>query len=636
MVTYQSIVKGATKIKLAPPKEKYLTPILIGCSTASSKDTQDILYLLHKRLKDSAFTICYKSLIVLHYILNECNNSSNETLLNDVYNEFLSHKGSGSSDYYCRASESDLLALKRYKEYLFTRINLSFNENDKKDLVDPGFLEALKKNNSSSIDSSKNSSEKIPIEKIISIVKLQIESISKLLKNKYSLHDLSNTNDLLLTCFKLLTNDLLVLYNILNEGIITILESFFELKIELQRETCELYDEFVNLTEDVVKYLKVGKQCGLKIPVIKHITTKLGKSLREHVDSPDNVNNNSSVSGKVPSAKEQLEKVRKQRQMLESQLRITSTNLTSPVAAQTTQFSSFPTQQMQQQAVPQLPIQTGTNPFLFGNPTGYEHPPVPQQTNNVFAQQSFSQEPQQTGYQQPQQTGYQQQPTGYQQPQQTGSKQQPTGYQQPQQTGQQQQTGYQQPQQTGQQQQTGYQQPQQTNNVFLQQPQQTAISTNLIQQQNPAANPFFSTNPSINNENKPIQSKSLNPFSMTNVQKENLKRQETNPFSMSNQPEVENKLVNNNPFALEKEGPVFGNVQQQQHTTGYTIPQQQTGYQQQGLQQQTGYQQQGLQQQTGYQQQGLQQQTGYQQQGLQQQPGYQNNYNTQGFSLIDL
>ena len=559
MVTYQSIVKGATKIKLAPPKEKYLTPILIGCSTASSKDTQDILYLLHKRLKDSAFTICYKSLIVLHYILNECNNSSNETLLNDVYNEFLSHKGSGSSDYYCRASESDLLALKRYKEYLFTRINLSFNENDKKDLVDPGFLEALKKNNSSSIDSSKNSSEKIPIEKIISIVKLQIESISKLLKNKYSLHDLSNTNDLLLTCFKLLTNDLLVLYNILNEGIITILESFFELKIELQRETCELYDEFVNLTEDVVKYLKVGKQCGLKIPVIKHITTKLGKSLREHVDSPDNVNNNSSVSGKVPSAKEQLEKVRKQRQMLESQLRITSTNLTSPVAAQTTQFSSFPTQQMQQQAVPQLPIQTGTNPFLFGNPTGYEHPPVPQQTNNVFAQQSFSQEPQQTGYQQPQQTGQQQQ--------------------------------------------TGYQQPQQTNNVFLQQPQQTAISTNLIQQQNPAANPFFSTNPSINNENKPIQSKSLNPFSMTNVQKENLKRQETNPFSMSNQPEVENKLVNNNPFALEKEGPVFGNVQQQQYTTGYTIPQQQTGYQQQGLQQQ---------------------------------PGYQNNYNTQGFSLIDL
>ncbi|KAF0268932.1 hypothetical protein FOG48_01966 [Hanseniaspora uvarum] len=602
MVTYQSIVKGATKIKLAPPKEKYLTPILIGCSTASSKDTQDILYLLHKRLKDSAFTICYKSLIVLHYILNECNNSSNETLLNDVYNEFLSHKGSGSSDYYCRASESDLLALKRYKEYLFTRINLSFNENDKKDLVDPGFLEALKKNNSSSIDSSKNSSEKIPIEKIISIVKLQIESISKLLKNKYSLHDLSNTNDLLLTCFKLLTNDLLVLYNILNEGIITILESFFELKIELQRETCELYDEFVNLTEDVVKYLKVGKQCGLKIPVIKHITTKLGKSLREHVDSPDNVNNNSSVSGKVPSAKEQLEKVRKQRQMLESQLRITSTNLTSPVAAQTTQFSSFPTQQMQQQAVPQLPIQTGTNPFLFGNPTGYEHPPVPQQTNNVFAQQSFSQEPQQTGYQQPQQTGYQQQPTGYQQPQQTGYQQQ-TGSQQLQQTGQQQQTGYQQPQQTGQQQQTGYQQPQQTNNVFLQQPQQTAISTNLIQQQNPAANPFFSTNPSINNENKPIQSKSLNPFSMTNVQKENLKRQETNPFSMSNQPEVENKLVNNNPFALEKEGPVFGNVQQQQYTTGYTIPQQQTGYQQQGLQQQ---------------------------------PGYQNNYNTQGFSLIDL
>ncbi|OBA24695.1 GAT-like domain-containing protein, partial [Hanseniaspora valbyensis NRRL Y-1626] len=330
MVTYASIVKGATKIKLAPPKEKYLTPILIGCSSSSSsKDAQDILFLLHKRLSDSAFTICYKSLIVLHYILNECNNSDNRKLLKYVYNEFLN--GSSKKDYYCRASESDLMALKRYKEYLFARISI----------INPAHLEVLKENNSNT-----NSKNKIQIEQIINTIKLEIECIGKLLKNKYSIHDLTNTNNLLLTCFKLLTNDLLVLYNILNEGIITILESFFELKLELQKETCELYDDFVMITEDVVKYLKIGKQCGLSIPVIKHITTKLGKSLREHLESTENVNNSNSTgkssNGNALSAKEQLENVRKQRQLLESQLRMTSNDLSTP---QKTQFTGFSSQQ---------------------------------------------------------------------------------------------------------------------------------------------------------------------------------------------------------------------------------------------------------------------------------------------------
>ena len=590
MVTYQSIVKGATKIKLAPPKEKYLTPILIGCSSqsSSSKDTQDILYLLHKRLKDSAFTICYKSLIVLHYILNECNNSNNNMLLTNVYNEFLDYKsGNGSHDYYCRASESDLLALKRYKEYLFTRISLSYNENDKKDLVDPGFLEVLKKNNSINNDSSGDSSKKIPIDEITKIIKLQIECISKLLKNKYSLHDLSNTNDLLTTCFRLLTNDLLVLYNILNEGIITILESFFELNIQLQRETCQLYDEFVDITEDVVKYLKVGKQCGLRIPIIKHITTKLGKSLREHVESPENVNNAANTS-KKSSAKEQLEAIRKQRQMLESQLRITSTNLTSPVAAQATQFSSFPAN-LQPQATAQVPIQTGNNPFLAGNQGGY----VPQQVSqpdNVFLQQQATQSNnvfvQQQAHQSTNNVFAQQQA-----PQMTNNV--VTQQQVPQMTN----NVF-----------TQQQVPQMTNNVFTQQPvsqsndvfaqqPQTTISTNLVQQH--TTNPFFTASPNIEH-NQPIQSKSLNPFSMENVQKENLKSQQTNPFSLSNQPEVANKLVNNNPFGIEKEGAVFGNVQH-------------TGFAQQG----------------NFQQQNYQQQANYQQQN------YQNNPN-QGFSLIDL
>ncbi|KAL6928762.1 hypothetical protein ACO0SA_002091 [Hanseniaspora valbyensis] len=653
MVTYASIVKGATKIKLAPPKEKYLTPILIGCSSSSSsKDAQDILFLLHKRLSDSAFTICYKSLIVLHYILNECNNSDNRKLLKYVYNEFLN--GSSKKDYYCRASESDLMALKRYKEYLFARISISYKENNNKDLVNPAHLEVLKENNSNT-----NSKNKIQIEQIINTIKLEIECIGKLLKNKYSIHDLTNTNNLLLTCFKLLTNDLLVLYNILNEGIITILESFFELKLELQKETCELYDDFVMITEDVVKYLKIGKQCGLSIPVIKHITTKLGKSLREHLESTENVNNSNSNgkssngNGKAISAKEQLENVRKQRQLLESQLRMTSNDLSTP---QKTQFTGFSPQQPQSQEQftgfspqQQMPSQTGTNPFLMNSSVD------PQATNNVFLQQPQSQQiPQPQQFPQPQIQQQQIQPqiqqqqiqpqiqhqTGFQQPQQTNNvflqqQQQP---QVPQQTNNvflQQQAQAQVQQQQQQQQQPQQQIPQQTNNAFLQQPQ--TFATNLVPQQ--TNNPFFTQQPT-HSQTFPLQqqpTKSHNPFSMENVQKENLKRQETNPFSLSNQPEVENKLVNNNPFGLQNQQQVFTNVQPQQQQAQLQQLQQQ---QQQAQLQQQQQLQQLQQQQTQYtgfaQQQQQPQYTGFQQQPQQQQQQYGNPQPNQAFSLIDL
>ncbi|XBW36912.1 hypothetical protein QEN19_002491 [Hanseniaspora menglaensis] len=583
MVTYTSIVKGATKIKLAPPKEKYLTPILIGCST-SSKDTQDILYLLHKRLSDSAFTICYKSLIVLHYILNETNNTENTNLLQSVHNEFVS--GSAKKDYYCRASESDLLALKRYKEYLFARISLSYSDNKNKDLVDGGYLEILKQNNSLS-----DTTKKIKTEAIIETIKLQIECIGKLLKNKYSIHDLTNTNDLLLTCFKLLTNDLLVLYNILNEGIITILEAFFELNLDMQKATCELYDDFVMITEDVVKYLKIGKQSGLFIPVIKHITTKLGKSLREHLTSSDNINNVSSGSKKngTLSAKEQLERVRKQRQLLESQLQVTSNDLSTPQISQQSNFTGFSPQQ-------QVSQQTGTNPFLLTSIGKQPDTATHQSSESIFPQQSQShrefseqqqkvdnlffqqQAPQQTGFQQqvPQQTGFQQQA-----PQQTGFQQQAqqqTGFQQqaPQQTGFQLHANQQHPSLMQEQstnigvlqelQQTNNAflgQPQRTNNVFLQHqiPTQLSFTTNLVSQK--TNNPFFATEPTQPQHLQPQPTKSLNPFSIDNIQKENLKRQATNPFSLSNQPEIENKLVNNNPFGLQNQQQTFTNVEHQ-------------------------------------------------------------------------
>ena len=69
MTTYAKLVKGATKIKMAPPKDKYVDPILLG--TTRQDDFQEIMDALQHRINDSAWTIVYKALIVLHLLIRD-------------------------------------------------------------------------------------------------------------------------------------------------------------------------------------------------------------------------------------------------------------------------------------------------------------------------------------------------------------------------------------------------------------------------------------------------------------------------------------------------------------------------------------------------------------------------------------
>ena len=48
MTTYFKLVKGATKIKSAPPKQKYLDPILLG--TSNEEDFYEIVKGLDSRI----------------------------------------------------------------------------------------------------------------------------------------------------------------------------------------------------------------------------------------------------------------------------------------------------------------------------------------------------------------------------------------------------------------------------------------------------------------------------------------------------------------------------------------------------------------------------------------------------------
>ncbi|AJR77325.1 CPS_HP_G0103450.mRNA.1.CDS.1 [Saccharomyces cerevisiae] len=373
---YTKLVKGATKIKMAPPKQKYVDPILSG--TSSARGLQEITHALDIRLSDTAWTIVYKALIVLHLMIQQ--GEKDVTLRHYSHNldVFQLRKISHTTKW----SSNDMRALQRYDEYLKTRCE-EYGRLGMDHLRDNYSSLKLGSKNQLSMD-----------EELDHVESLEIQ-INVLIRNKYSVSDLEN--HLLLYAFQLLVQDLLGLYNALNEGVITLLESFFELSIEHAKRTLDLYKDFVDMTEYVVRYLKIGKAVGLKIPVIKHITTKLINSLEEHlreetkrqrgepsepqqdrkpstaISSTSSHNNNNNDKNKS-IAQKKLEQIREQKKLLEQQLQ-NQQLLISPTVPQDA-YNPFGSQQQdlnndtfsfeptQPQMTAQVPQPTA-NPFLI-------------------------------------------------------------------------------------------------------------------------------------------------------------------------------------------------------------------------------------------------------------------------------
>lgn len=113
--------------------------------------------------------------------------------------------------------------------------------------------------------------------------------ISKLLQC-----DLLNTeaeNEITVCAFRLLTMDLLILYGVMNEGTINVLEHYFEMSKYDAERALAIYRTFTKQTNLVVEFLSTARQyenaTRLEIPKLKHAPTSLTSSLEEYLKDPD-------------------------------------------------------------------------------------------------------------------------------------------------------------------------------------------------------------------------------------------------------------------------------------------------------------------------------------------------------------
>lgn len=556
---------------MAAPKPKYIEPILIG--THNREDFRTIVDALSDRLGDTSWSIVFKSLIVLHIMIREGEE--------DVTLKYLSkHSRYLELPQIKTIRSGDTKSLLRYARYLSVKA---------KQFGSTG-IDYVRNEQSSNKEGARL--RDLPIEKgLLREVESVEKQISALLGCKFNEVDINN--DVVLTCFRMLVNDLLCLFQALNEGVINILEHYFEMSKYDAETALEIYKDFVVLTTDVVNYLRVAKHLEyatkLHVPTIKHAPTALAKSLEEYLhDEQFEINRSQYLAEKDFKSKSPIKPTKQDdnnpwsNQIQPLQIQFTQAqpvqmqptvqpvqSMVQPMVQQIVQPVQpivqpvQPVQRIVQPVIPvQLQPQPTNNPFLQAPPVA-QLQPVQQQTFPV--QQTF--------------TGVQQSFTGVQQPF----------------------TGM-----NG----NGVQSlaPQQTLNPFLQQQVQKPLESSktgnnpfaLDYKSNPS-NPFSQANVKPQSTGNPFQQQQQQAAAASNrftfggyenlpttpVFPETIHEQKTNQFNQNAQLQLQQQIDSN------KQQQFFQQQQQlqQQFTTNGYLNNQFTGFQQpQQQQQQPAYQ----------------------------------------------
>ncbi|KAJ5615664.1 hypothetical protein N7537_000778 [Penicillium hordei] len=391
---FEKSVKGATKLKLAAPKSKYIENILVATHTGEA-GVAEVFRTLQIRLRDSAWTIVFKALIVLHLMIREGQLDAALGYLSDNPKKIAPSNFS--------EAQSQGHNIRRYAEYLITRAKA---------------FEACKTDH---VRSGPGRLKRIGVEKGLlretEIVQKQIRVLLRcdLLTDEPE-------NEISLTAFRLLTLDLLTLYSVMNEGTINVLEHYFEMSRPDSIRALAIYKTFTKQTEEVVQFLGVARHfqsaTRLEIPKLKHASTDLARLLEDDLNDPDF-------------------DLRRREYLAKKGVRVPPSmeaSATADVSKPTpnTLMSNPPASNQPKQAEQPKPPPVDLIDFFDSIEQNQE--PMAQQNPVQYQQTGFQQQSQQPFY--PQQTGFQQQPqaiqqqplaTGYAQPTQYGTPYQAQG-----------------------------------------------------------------------------------------------------------------------------------------------------------------------------------------------------------------
>ncbi|CAG8696833.1 9539_t:CDS:2 [Acaulospora morrowiae] len=230
----EKAIRGATKPKRAPPKQKYVKVLIPA--TANEKDLETILRYLNQRLREQTWTVVFKSLIVLHLLMKE---GASTRVLKALAREptILEIPGLRTGFHALEQAKN----IHSYATYL--EESVSIYRDLKIDYAMPR----------SGISRLRN----LTVAKgLLREVKLVQKQLGALLSCKCLFNE--SSNEVTICAFKLLVNDLLDLFQALNEGVINVLEHFMEMSKIDANTALHIYKTFVKQTGKVVEFFEAN------------------------------------------------------------------------------------------------------------------------------------------------------------------------------------------------------------------------------------------------------------------------------------------------------------------------------------------------------------------------------------------
>ena len=113
------------------------------------------------------------------------------------------------------------------------------------------------------------------------------------------------TNGVINSCFVLMSKDLIRLFACYNDGVINLLEKFFDMNKKNCKESLDLYKKFLERTDRVSAFLKVAESSGMDksdIPDLTKAPGSLLEALEAHVGSAEGGKKSASASSAAAPA----------------------------------------------------------------------------------------------------------------------------------------------------------------------------------------------------------------------------------------------------------------------------------------------------------------------------------------------
>uniref|UniRef100_A0A6M2DVC5 Putative clathrin assembly protein n=1 Tax=Xenopsylla cheopis TaxID=163159 RepID=A0A6M2DVC5_XENCH len=269
----KSVCKATTEEMIAP-KKKHLD-YLVHCTNEPNVSIPQLANLLVERSQNTNWVVVYKALITVHHMLAYGNERFTQYLASSNSSFQLSNfldKSGVQGAVGAKIGYDMSPFIRRYAKYLnekaYSYRTVAFDFCKVKRGKDEGSLRTMH------------------AEKLLKTLPVLQQQLDCLLEFDCTSNDL--TNGVINMCFMLLFRDLIRLFACYNDGIINLLEKYFDMNKKQCRDALDLYKKFLVRMDRVGEFLKVAENVGIDkgdIPDLTKAPSSLLDALEQHLAS---------------------------------------------------------------------------------------------------------------------------------------------------------------------------------------------------------------------------------------------------------------------------------------------------------------------------------------------------------------